>query len=274
MTAMYSRFPGLRAELKERFEADTVIRSIRRYFGEDFDEGEHLYGQYHDEHSVNNDRALRDGINYLIGVQRFDTVENLVARIDEEGPLSSDILGDAGMIDLVWGDYERGLDRIQRAIDQHSGMDWAFYLGLARRKDGNTREAVRLLMQAADFASRNSARGRRDDMPLYDASLDVHMGLDGYGFPSLALANQMLTDMEELGESREELLPVWERWHHFMPFDASVAQALADMYREDLEHLNPQKDVSKIFKTNKKLKLAEKRISSYSLPAYFQNTVY
>ncbi len=268
VTAMYSGFPGLRQELTERFDADTVIKSIRRYFGEDFDEGEHLYGQYHDEHSVDNDSALRDSINYLIGIQRFDMVENLVTRIDEEGPLSSNILGDAGMIDLVWGDYDRGLDRIQRAIDQYSGMDWAFYLGLARKKDGNDREAVRLLVQTADFAGRRSSRGRRDDMPLYDASLDVQIGLDEYGFPSLALANQMLVDMDELGESREDLLTVWERWHHFMPFDSSVANALAGMYRQDLENMKPKKDASKIFKTRKKLKLAEQRINNYSLPAY------
>ncbi|MBI9075414.1 MAG: hypothetical protein JEZ02_08400 [Desulfatibacillum sp.] len=269
VTAMYASFPGLRQDLTERFDPEIVIKSIRGYFGEDFDEGEHLYGQYHDEESVDDDMALRDSIYYLIGNRRFDMVENLITRIDEEGPLSSNILGDAGIIDLVWGDYDRGLDRIQRAIDDYSEMDWAFYLGLARKKGGNTREAVRLLVQAVDYGSRGSQRGRRDSMPLHDSSLDVRIGLDEYGFPALALANGILAETEDLGESREELMPVWERWHHFLPFDASVAAALSALYEEDLARLNPKKDASEIYKTTNKLKLVRRRATNYRPETFF-----
>ncbi len=268
VTTMYAAFPGLRQELMEQFDPETVVHSIRQYFGEDFDEGEHLYGQYHDENSVDNDSALEASIHYLIGNQRFDMVDNLITRIDDEGPVSSNMLGYAGMIDLVWGDYDRGLDRIQRAIDDDSVQDWNFYLALARKNQGNPRDAVRLLAQAVEHGSRASSRARRRKMPLSDSKLDVRIHLDDFGFPTLAQANKILSEMDDLGQSREDLVNAWERWHHFMPFDAPVAAALAELYEEDLEGLDPKKDAAQIFKINNKLNLARNRAQRFDLTAF------
>jgi hypothetical protein len=55
--------------------------------------------------------------------------------------------------------------------------------------------------------------------------------LDNYGFPDIALANDILVHMDDLGESRDDLEENWWKWSHHNPFDAQVSEALLKLYR-------------------------------------------
>jgi MFS family permease len=144
VTILFSDFPGLRGTLRERYDPDAIARSIRAYFGEDFDEGAHLFGQYHDERWGWPDWALRYSVQYLIGQGRFDLLEELGRRIDAEGKLSDSSLAELGVVDLAQGRLRQGLDRLERAHDS----DRSFYAALAEARIGDEQGAVRKLVKA------------------------------------------------------------------------------------------------------------------------------
>jgi MFS family permease len=144
VTILYSDFPGLRGTVQERYDPDSIAQSIRGYFGNDFDEGAHLFGQYHDERWGWPDWALRDSVQYLIGQGRFDLLEELGRRIDAEGKLSDSTLAELAVVDLAQGRLRQGLDRLERA-DQ-SGRP--LYAALAEAGIGDEQGAVRKLVKA------------------------------------------------------------------------------------------------------------------------------
>jgi hypothetical protein len=143
ITILYADFPGLRRTISEKYNTEFVVDCIRAYFWEDFDEGIHLWGQYHDERWARPDWALSSSIQYLIGRKRFDLVEELITRIDEEGQVSEGMLADIGMIDLARGEFERGLDRLKRA----GGEAKSLYAGLANLKTQGTQGVIRELVK-------------------------------------------------------------------------------------------------------------------------------
>jgi hypothetical protein len=144
LTILVSEFPALRVPLAERFDPDVVTGSIRRYFGEDFDEGVHLWGQYHDEGGAWQDWALQTSVEYLIDQGRFELLSELAGEIDAEGQLSNKTLAEVGVVELGRGEIRKGLDRLDRA-DQSAP---ALYSGLGRRKLGDEPAAVRQLVKA------------------------------------------------------------------------------------------------------------------------------
>ncbi len=144
VTILVSELPGLRDEVAARFDPDAVAGSIRRYFGEDFDEGIHLWGQYHDERWAQQDWALQSSIEYLIGERRFELLSELAGKIDAEGQLSDKTLAEVGVVELGRGEIRKGLDRLDRADESIP----ALYSGLGRRKLGDEAAAVRQLVQA------------------------------------------------------------------------------------------------------------------------------
>jgi MFS family permease len=141
VTILFSDFPGLRQTVRERYDPDAIAESIRSYFGEDFDEGAHLFGQYHDERWGWPDWALRYSVQYLIGQGRFDVLEELGRHIDAEGKLSDRTLAELGVVDLAQGKLRPGLDRLERA-DQ---SDRSLYAALAYARTGDEQGAVRKL---------------------------------------------------------------------------------------------------------------------------------
>lgn len=261
VTLMYSKFPGLRQELSEKYDTDKVMESIRAYFWEDFDEGIHQWGQYHDDDRATSDAALKNSISYLIGNRRFDMVESLITRIDDKGPVSGNMLGNIGMIDLVSGDYDRGLDRIARALNGNVST-WTFYLGLAHLKDGDTRQAIRELVRAVERKVKRFS-GKRQTFK--DSWSYARMGLDDYGFPARSVANRILAQTKNLGESEEALSPIWEIWVHYMPFDAPVAKALSQIYTREIQGMDKKTDERERDRLSIKLRLAEKRAERYDI---------
>jgi len=71
---------------------------------------------------------------YLIGLQQFDRVEELLTRIDEKGLISPAMQSQIGMIHLARGDLESGIDQ----LITHKNSGNSFYAGLANLKIGNT----------------------------------------------------------------------------------------------------------------------------------------
>jgi len=144
LTILVSEFPTLRAPLAERFDPDVVTGSIRRYFGEDFDEGVHLWGQYHDEGWAWQDWALQTSVEYLIDQGRFGLLSELAGEIDAEGQLSDKTLAEVGVVELGRGEIRKGLDRLDRADESAP----ALYSGLGRLELGDEKAAVRQLVEA------------------------------------------------------------------------------------------------------------------------------
>lgn len=144
LTILYTNYPGLRKQISQDYDSGSVAASIYSYFGNDFDEGIHLAGQYHDERLSESDWNLNYSIQYLIGQQQFGVVEELLTRIDEKGQISPEMQARIGMIHLAQGQFEPGIDRL---ITHDSSVN-SFYAGLANLKIGNKQAAVRQLSEA------------------------------------------------------------------------------------------------------------------------------
>jgi len=130
VTILYSEFPGMRAGLARKHDPDSIIPSIKSYFWDNFDEGTHLWGQYHNDRWAQSDWALSSSMKYLIGQKRFDLIEQILARIDEQGMISDEMIELSGMIDLAHGRFQRGLNRLIKAQDSSQ----SFYKALANLK--------------------------------------------------------------------------------------------------------------------------------------------
>lgn len=247
VTILYNDYPGLRANLNAQYAPQTIETAITTYFGEDFDEGVHLWGQYHNERWPWPDWALRYSIYYLIGQQRFETVARLLTRIDEQGQLSPDMLAEVGMIELAQGHFASGLDRLNTSNESLNPL----YAGLAYLKTGNEQSAIRELLNAVTEASRNKR-------------------LDEYGFPRTALAHHILTTKTDYGESKEAVEAYWEKWTSDYPYDAPVAAALAKIYEQQLVNVNQAKEPAVYQRIERKLTLARSRASRYNLADFAQ----
>jgi len=146
VTVLYGEFPGLRPSLGKQYDATRIAGEIRDYFWNDFDEGIHEAGQHHDERWARPDWALEYAVSYLINNQRFDMVEALISRINDQRQVSEQMLAGIGLLDLSRGELERGLDRI-RSSQENSA---SFYAGLARLKMGNIQGATQDLVKTVE----------------------------------------------------------------------------------------------------------------------------
>lgn len=144
LTVLYSNFPGLRKQISHDYDSELVASSIYTYFDDNFDEAIHKAGQHHDDRESESDLNLTHSIQYLIGLQQFDLVEELLTRIDEKGQISPAMQSQMGMIHLARGEFESGIDQL--IANKNSGN--SFYAGLANLKIGNTQAAIRQLSEA------------------------------------------------------------------------------------------------------------------------------
>jgi hypothetical protein len=149
LTILYSEFPGLRSGIENQYDTETIVASMNAYFMDHFDEGTHGPGQYHEEKQVQPDWRLKLSIEYLIGQQRLDAVEDLITRIDEGGRISDDARSSLGMIHLVRGEYHQGVDQLMVV----QGKENALYLGLTHLRMGNEPAAVRELVKAVSWGT-------------------------------------------------------------------------------------------------------------------------
>lgn len=146
VTILYSDFPGLRKMISKKYDEDFVVNSIKSYFWDDFDEGIHAAGQYHNERWAWPDWALKFSIQYLIGHKRFNLAEELISHIDEEGQISKDMLADIGLINLSMGKLKVGIDRLIMAKRKKRQL----YAGLAYLKMGDKQGAIRELVKTVE----------------------------------------------------------------------------------------------------------------------------
>lgn len=114
VTILYREFPSLRTSLDKRYNPDQISEAIIDYFSDDFDEGTHLAGQYHDERWAMPDWALRFSIEYLIGQKQFAKASGLLSSIDDHGQLSKKMQYYSGILALANGEYEIGIDRLSK----------------------------------------------------------------------------------------------------------------------------------------------------------------
>jgi hypothetical protein len=95
--------------------------------------------------------------------------------------------------------------------------------------------------------------------------------LDNYGFPDIALANDILVHMDDLGESRDDLEENWWKWSHHNPFDAQVSEALLKLYRNKLAKINKNKSAAAYQRLERKIKLLQKRATRYKISTFSQS---
>ncbi|NIO06964.1 MAG: hypothetical protein GTO40_02830 [Deltaproteobacteria bacterium] len=86
----------------------------------------------------------------------------------------------------------------------------------------------------------------------------------------MAIANGILTQREDYGESREDLEKEWEKWVHHLPFDAPVAEALAKLYERRLERLDREEDAGPYQRLERKLRLVKSRAHRYRTDPFGQ----
>ncbi|MFH0926360.1 MAG: C39 family peptidase [bacterium] len=251
LTILYSDFPATRKTISHKYNKKVINKAIMNYFGDDFDEGIHLWGQYHDERWASPDWALNYSIEYLIGQGELDLVAQLVNRINEKGQVSDDILAVTGMIDLAKGKIKTGLDQLLSVPKKNLSL----YTGLVNLKIGDNQGAIRELVKTLKGTGYKLG---------YLSDLTGQLDLDEYGFPDVSVANNVLIKMKVYDESKEELEKNWEEWIHSIPFDAPVAEALLSLYEQRIKNLNKTKDAAMYQRLERKIKLLKNRIFRYS----------
>jgi hypothetical protein len=269
---LYNDCPGLRDSLLNWYDSKVVAQSIYDFFAHDYDEGAHLWGQINDQRWTLPDWALNYGITYLVGNGQAGLAENLIDRIDDEGPVSDEMVATEGMIDLSKGRFVNGIDRIKQTQEK----DFAFYQGLANMKIRNPSEAV------SNFADRlqnwrwegqwndyyEDAQRIAGESYYQNTSYVMQLAFDRFGYPSLALASKLLQKFPALGESRENIVSEWEDFIHLAPFDSSTAGALSAEYRAHCKLLDKEHDVYKYERLLEKQTLMDERRKRYSISAF------
>lgn len=94
--------------------------------------------------------------------------------------------------------------------------------------------------------------------------------MDDFGFPDVAVANSILLNTENYGESKDDLEETWEKWVHHIPFDAPVAQMLTKLYTQRLEKLDQEKNAADYQRLKRKLDLVERRAYRYDIRLFSQ----
>lgn len=89
------------------------------------------------------------------------------------------------------------------------------------------------------------------------------MGLDKFGFPAAALANEILIKQKTFGDNARDLEESWFEWLHYNPFDFAVAQKLAQLYNNRIESIDPDEDSRRLLQLERKLALVEKHLQRY-----------
>ncbi|MGA1841008.1 MAG: C39 family peptidase [bacterium] len=247
VTILYCTFPGLRGSIEKEYDSEVIINAMKQYFLDDFDEGVHRWGQYHNNSTSERDLALENSIYYLIGHKRLDLVQHIIEEIDREGQISYSMLDVSGMIDLSSGHLEQGLDRLKRAGVYYSSL----YGGLAHLQLGDTLNAVRPLTEVLCTRKYLYASGNRID-------------LNKYGHPELTLAKGILLRMDNYGESREKLEDLWEELSNYVPFDIPIAKVLERIYTERLSEIDKEEEPQRYEKLIEKIKILRQRLDRYS----------
>ena len=106
----------------------------------------------------------------------------------------------------------------------------------------------------------------REDRSFYDSKGRLY--LNDYGLPDVAIANHILINQDDYGESRKALEEEWEGWIHQFPFDAGVAQVLARLYERKLEKLDEKNDAAAYQRLDRKLKLVRSRAMRYQADSF------
>lgn len=94
------------------------------------------------------------------------------------------------------------------------------------------------------------------------------MYLDKFGFPELAVANLILLNLDNYGESREDLEETWEKWIHHIPFDSQISRTLAKLHSQRLEKLNREKNATAYQRLKRKRDLAHRRAERYNIDRF------
>jgi hypothetical protein len=94
------------------------------------------------------------------------------------------------------------------------------------------------------------------------------LSLDDYGYPGASVANRLLLEQDDFGESVEDLAEEWETWLHHMPFDAEVGRALLVLLHERAADLDSSQDAGARQRLERKIQLARDRTTRYGRAAF------
>ncbi len=89
------------------------------------------------------------------------------------------------------------------------------------------------------------------------------MGLDPFGYPSTAIANNLLLQQASYGDNTRGLEKTWTEWIDYNPFDSRVAVRLAKLTAERLAQSNDADNTA--HQLQRRSKLLENRINRYQV---------
>ncbi len=89
------------------------------------------------------------------------------------------------------------------------------------------------------------------------------MGLDDYGFPATIIANSILLEQDDFGDSVKDVEESWSYWLHYFPFDAVTAERLSSLMMKRLARMDVKKDGARRQLLERKLELASQRAERY-----------
>ncbi len=77
-----------------------------------------------------------------------------------------------------------------------------------------------------------------------------------------------MLNLDNYGESREEIEESWEKWIHHIPFDSPVSRTLAKLYNQRLEKLNQEENAAAYQRLTRKLDLVQRRADRYTIDMF------
>lgn len=281
VTRLYATSPGLRSELDKRFPPQRIIDGILRYFGDGFDEAAAFAGQKKKRDYAPADRALGRALRYMLAHQRIDETAQLIETIDNQGQLNFNRYGLLAMLELARGDVEKGIER----INSEEYYPAYFYVGLSNLSDKRGHIVLQDLIEPLE--NQVDELWEQVDIDSFDyseygplASMfaglmggvrddEAHLHFDYFSYPSAAMANRIIVEWPDFGQSRDELEELWWDWLAFIPFDGDAAAGLERIYRKRLENMNPRKAPAKYEDIERRADIAGRRAERYALTTYF-----
>ena len=91
------------------------------------------------------------------------------------------------------------------------------------------------------------------------------MGLDNYGFPAAAIANAILLEQQDFGDSAMEVEDSWSFWLRNNPVDAKGAGSRSRLMTERLNKMDVDNDGARRQKLERRLKQVEHRAERYRM---------
>jgi tetratricopeptide (TPR) repeat protein len=256
---LYMDYPGLRDSAAHWFDSSVVAANIYTFFGHEYDEGVHLWGQIHYQEWAMPDWAFRYGIRYLLAHGMYAKADSLVTSIENKGTVSTIMRATTAVADFAQGNIKRGIENLER----NNTVSYCLYRGLACEKLGKKAEALKYLR----LEIQQSFGVGIDEDEGYDYSgysySDRDKTVDDLGYPAYFIANDRFCMLADPASIPENMIKAWESWARDMPYDTLVTSMLVRVYNHHIAKLAKKDEPYVYANLVEKRDLMLKRLGQY-----------